>query len=897
MRAAMTGPGRMGRAGSPPLRNLSQGAASPEPRFARSKFSAPRLVSRLVPRSRLFDELDQGVGRRLTIVVGAAGAGKTTLLANWLSARPDVPSAWLSCDTGDTDPVRFYNALIQSMRHGFGDPSIGENARELLSLEGEASFDVVGALADDLESLAGARVIVIDDFHVLGPESAGFGHFIESRPSSLQVVVATRSDPPLRLPRLRMREELVEVRDTDLAFSATEAKGLFSAFGLELPDDDIEAVRRRTEGWSAGLQMAALSIQASPDPVASVQPAEIDSNTVAGYFLDEVLYRQPQAVVDFMLASSVLDELSPAACTAVVGHEAAAILDHLSNAHLFVTVVDEATGTFRYHHLIREVLQAELHRRDPTLEARLHEAAAQYFLDAGHAGAGARHLLAAGDSGAAFALLSDRVVRDVLTHPTLGSALDLDELRPELFADVPEVLVPLAAELLWRGSFERGARAVALARQCAIDPTRDAGLAVRFALVNTLYSTFVGEFDVALESRAWSRSFEPTATGVDDWIVSLDALAMYCQTYVGGFDEARRLAEALVAGGSSVPLVDLLCPGVISQAAFLEGKLDEAAVLAATTLHAARRLRFERHYFAFHALRTTGQLALERRDLQAAIEPVEVALGMVSRARPAFNFLAQLDRARIWAAAGHREAALASLPAARAALQSRRSLLLAEADELEARLRFSLGDPLRARRIAERLPPARRAVVYAIMALAAGDSTGAEHALRSSAGARSTVRTDVELQLIRANIALVARRPEATRLVRTTLDAAQRDGFVHTVLDTAPMLVEDVISRPQWYPDAGNLGPLLAAYHDSHDGEATTGGRPRRTAVVEPLTKMEIRVLTRLADHLSYRDIASDLYVSVNTVKTHIGHIYYKLGVGSRSSAISRAATLGLLGR
>ena len=845
----------------------------------------------------MFEELDQGAGRRLTIVVGAAGAGKTTLLANWLSVRPDVPSAWLSCDTGDTDPVRFYSALIHAMRYGFDDPSIGENSRELLSLEGEASIDAVGALADDLESLAGARVIVIDDFHLVGAESARFGHFLESRPLSLQVVVATRSDPPLRLHRLRMREELVEVRDTDLAFSANETKGLFSAFGLELPADDIEAVHRRTEGWSAGLQMAALSIQTSPDPVTSVRRAEVDSNTVAGYFLEEVLYRQPQAVVDFMLASSVLDELSPAACTAVMGHGAAAILDHLSNAHLFVTVVDEVTSTFRYHHLIREVLQAELHRRNPTLEASLHEAAARYLLDAGHAGAAARHLLAAGDPSKAFDLLSDRVVRDVLTHPTLGSALDLDELRPELFAGVPEILVPLAAELLWRGSFERGARAVALARQCAIDPTRDSPLAVRFALVNTLYCTFVGEFDQALESRAWSRTFETTVTGVDDWIISLDALAMYCHTYVGDFSEARQLAKALVDRGGSVPLTDLLCPGVISQAAFLEGKLDEAAALAETTLQAAGRLRFERHYFAFHALRTTGQLALERRDLQAAIKSVEVALGMVSNARPAFNFLAQVDRARIWAAGGQREEALASLPAARSALQSRQSVLLAEADELEARLRLSLSDPLGARRAAERLPFPRRAVVDAIIALAEDDVTTAEDALRSLAGARSTVRSDVEAQLLHANIALVARRPEATRLVRTTLDTAQRHGFVQTVLDTAPLLIEDVISRPHLYPEPANLGPLLSAYHDAHDVQAMAGARPRQTGVVEPLTEMEIRVLARLADHLSYRDIASDLYLSINTVKTHLKHIYFKLGVSSRSSAISRAATLGLLGR
>src|SRR4029079_13588580 len=183
------------------------------------------------------------------------------------------------------------------------------------------------------------------DFHLLGPESASFGHFLESRPLSLHVVVATRTDPPLRLHRLRIREELVEVRDTDLAFSSTETESLFSAFGLELPADDIEAVHHRTEGWSAGLQMAALSIQSSPDPLTSVRRAEVDSTTVAGYFLEEVLYRQPQPVVDFMLASSVLDELSVAACTAVIGPGAAAILDHLSNSHLFVTAVDEGTNT------------------------------------------------------------------------------------------------------------------------------------------------------------------------------------------------------------------------------------------------------------------------------------------------------------------------------------------------------------------------------------------------------------------------------------------------------------------------------------------------------------------------------------------------------------------------
>jgi ATP/maltotriose-dependent transcriptional regulator MalT len=287
--------------------------------------------------------------------------------------------------------------------------------------------------------------------------------------------------------------------------------------------------------------------------------------------------------------------------------------------------------------LIREVLRTELHARDQARERRLHEAVARYLMEAGQTGAAARHLLAAGQQAAAFSLLSEGVVRDVLTNPTVGSALDLDEIRPDVFAGAPEFLLPLAAELLWRGAFERGSRAVALARKCHIDPGRQPELAVRLALVNMLHSTFTGQFDEALAHREWARPFEAEADGVSDWIVTLDTLAMYCHTYVGQFSEARQIAEALTAAQVSAPLTELLCPGVISQAAFIEGDLQEAGTLAESTLAAAGRLHFDRHYFNFHAIRTTALLALERRELAAAAEPVERALAIVGGARPAFN--------------------------------------------------------------------------------------------------------------------------------------------------------------------------------------------------------------------------------------------------------------------
>src|SRR6185437_12316544 len=385
----------------------------------------------------------------------------------------------------------------------------------------------------------------------------------------------------------------------------------------------------------------------SPDHSAAAGRVQLHRRTVADYFLEEVLSHQPAEVAEFMLATSVLDELSVAACTALRGPGAAKMLELLYGAHMFVAIVDEETRTYRYHQLIKEVLQTELRARDPGRERRMH-------------GAAARHLLAAGEQAAAFSLLSEGVVRDVLTNPTIGSSFDLDEIRPEAFAGAPEFLLPLAAELLWRGAFERGSRAVELSRKCRIDPGRRPELAVRLALVNMLHSTFIGEFDEAVAHRERARPFDAKAEGVGDWVVTLDTLAMYCYTYVGRFGEARQLADALVAAQVSDPLSEVLCPGVISQAAFIEGALEEAGALAASTLTAARRSRFDRHYFAFHALRTTALLALERHDLAAAAEPVERALEIVSGARPAFNHLAQLDRARIWAAGGNYDDALAS---------------------------------------------------------------------------------------------------------------------------------------------------------------------------------------------------------------------------------------------
>ncbi len=632
-----------------PNRHLGAAPSVRTPRFPSSKFSAPRATSHLVSRSRLHEQLDRGGQHRLTLVVGPAGAGKTVLLADWLSSRPGRRAGWLGCDEADGDPFRFFAGLIEALRRASGDPGLGEDARQLLELDGAVSVDVVAALTDDLEGPVGPDALVIDDFHLTGAAGAeALALLVEHLPPSLQLVLATRVDPQLRLHRMRSYGQLVELRDRDLSFSPEETKRFLASFDVELDERDVDLVHDRSEGWAAGLQMAAISIAGSPDPVKAARRVELHRHTVAGYFLDEVLYRQPPEVVDFMLATSILNELSVDATTALCGYGSGDLLEHLYRSHLFVAVVDERARTFRYHHLVRDVLRAELHTRDPAREHSLHASVARHLADTREVGSAARHMLAAGDAAGAFELLSDRVLWDFSANPRRGSPLDLDELEPEIFAGRPEFLVPLALELLLRGAFERGSRAVALAQQVDVDPATQPELAVKLAAASSMYHFCVGELTDALAIADRGRALYVEADGaLGDWLAGLDGLAMYCHTFLGTFGSARRLSKVVSVGPWARPADhDVHCPSVISQVALAEGRLHEAQVLAENALTSAHRLGFEGHYFTFCAMRTMALLAWERRDLATASELVERALAIVSHGRPLFAYLAQLDRAQ-----------------------------------------------------------------------------------------------------------------------------------------------------------------------------------------------------------------------------------------------------------
>jgi LuxR family transcriptional regulator, maltose regulon positive regulatory protein len=873
----------------------SVGLGARHPRFPSSKFSPPAAMSHLVHRRRLLERLDQGENHRLTLVVGSAGAGKTTLLVDWLSDRPPRTAAWVNCDEADADPVRFFAAVIESLRLGSGLAHLGDDALQLLQLDGVVSADVVASLAADLEEPDGPCSLVIDDYHLTDGESDGaLSLLLDYRPTSLQLVVATRIDPSLRLARMRANEELIELRDRDLSFSEAETQVFLNRFHVQLDERQLTLVHQRSEGWAAGLQMAAITIHSSPDPTKAVDRVDLHHNTVAGYFLDEVLSRQAPDLADFMLATSVLDELSDATCTALCGPGSPELLEQLYRSHLFVTMVDQRARTYRYHQLVKEVLRAELHARDPARERALNVAVARHLADTGQVAPAVRHLLAAGHAAAATQLLDQGVLRDFSTNPRHGSPLDLDDFNPDRFAGNPEFLVPLATELLLRGAFERGSRALLLAQQAHVDRERQPDLALKLALVQALHSFFVGRLDEALAQVEGARNLAIANDGLAEWLLGLDLMRIYCYTFLGQFPAARQVAKTVgLAPGLSESDTEVLLPSVLSQAALWEGQLGEAGTLAAQALASAARLGFDRHFYTFFAIRTAALLAHERRDLASATRLSERALDLVGvGGRPIFDYLAQLDRARLWATRGELDEALASLPQARGALQSDQPALLWLADDFEARCRLRLGDLKGAEAAAAHLPEARRRLISAMVALEAGDPRRAQDCLRDAPASGATPRSDLELRLLRASAAVMLASPRAHEMVSETLTLIEHSGFVQTVLNTAPQFADHLVESGSSYPRGSALSVLIAARLE--DRKRSVNGH-RTNGLPEPLTEAEIRVLEKLSGRLTYLEMASELHLSLNTIKTHLRHTYMKLGVTSRAAAVKRATALGLI--
>jgi LuxR family maltose regulon positive regulatory protein len=873
---------------------VAEHASSQGPRFAPAKFRPATLPATLVARPVLYDRLTAGAGQRLTLTVGPAGAGKSVLLSSWAGTRSAGVTSWLSCDEADADPVRFWSGFTEAARSVA--PGFGADAADLLAMDGVMSADVTASIADDAARLPEGSAIIVDDFHYAAAAVSGdMTDLVERWPAeTAQLVLAGRSDPPLRLHRLRMAGELCELRDRDLYFSLAESRNLLAHFGVEIADADLVLLHQRSEGWAAALLMAALSLRGTTDPARAARALDIRSHTIAEYFIAEVFQRQPPEVARFMLDTSVLEELTADACAAVTGRQdAAALLRSLDAASLFLVAFDDEQASFRYHHLVRQVLRAELRTRDRARAQALHLRAAEWFESAGDTRRAARHFLAARQAGRALALLQDQVVTDYLANPELPAPLDLSMLDPSVLAEAPDRLLALASDLLVSGDAVRGGEYLDLLERARPPIPPESGLAARLAAMQSLRYPRTGPAAQARAEGLAARAIQERTRLADDWVAAVPMILTHVHTWLEDFPAVEREAAAALAMPElSEPVKLVHVRGVRALAWFEAGYLADAADAASAADAEAQRRGFGQHFFAIEHLRALAGLALERRDLGTAGQLTEQVLSIAERGRPVFEFLALLDRAGIWAARGQVRDALAAVEAARRILAGTGSVLLARADELEALLRLSLGDMHSPVELAGGLPAARRGLLLARIALAAGDHHAAQEYLQSPSLGDLTPRRALVRQILLAAAAIVRGDPMAGGVVGGALEAARHGGFLNTVVTTAPEVASYLVEHStQGRPDPF-MEQLVSAALQVRAAQPDAS-RSRRV-LIEPLTAAETRIL-KLLPTSTYLQIAATLYISRNTVKTHLRSIYQKLGVTSRSEAIERAVELRLL--
>ena len=742
-------------------------SASQSRRFARAKFRPTTLPATLVARSVLQERLTAGAAKRLTVVIGSAGSGKSVLLSSWAAARPAGTTSWLSCDEADADPVRFWTGFIEAPRAVA--PGFGADAADLLAMDSVMSADVTASLANDAAELPAGSVILVDDFHYAAPAvSRDMTDLVERWPAeTVQLVLASRSDPALRLHRLRISGELCELRDRDLYFSLNESRDLLANFGVEIAAADLALLLERSEGWAAALQMAALSLRGAADPARAARAVDVGSHTIAEYFISEVLEQQPPEIAQFMLDTSVLGELTAGACAAVTGRQdTTALLHRIDAAHLFLVALDDERTSFRYHHLARQLLGAELHARDPDREQALQARAAEWFESTGDTRRAARHFVAAGQADRALALLQDRVVASYLHDRAPPMALDLSMVDLSLLADAPDRLLALAADLLVSGDVARGGECLDLLERTRPPIPRQSRLAARFAVMRSLRYALAGQAEEAVAEGIAARAIQQRTHRGDDWNTAIPLVLMRAHTWLEDFEAVEHEAAAAVAmPGLAEPVRLVLVPGARALAWFEAGYLAEAADAAAAAEADASRLGCSQTFFAIDYWLALAGAALERRDLDTAEQHTEQALSISERGRPSFEFLALLDRAEIWASRGQIRDALATVKAARGVLAGTKSVLLARADELEALLRLLLGDLRCPAELASRLPTARRELLLARIAVAAGDHHAAQEHLQAPSLDDLTPRRALVRQILVAGAAIERSDPMTASIV------------------------------------------------------------------------------------------------------------------------------------
>jgi LuxR family maltose regulon positive regulatory protein len=878
-----------------------------------SKLHVPRRRRGLVPRARLGQRLDRDALPAVVLVSAPAGFGKTTLLAEWLDAIETTEStAWLSLDRRDSDPAVFWAYVIAAVRKVA--PDVGADALSTLQSTPTALEPVVTSLLNDLGTLAEDVVLVLDDYHLVESldvqESMLF--LVEHLPDQLHLVVGSRADPPWPLAGLRARGELLEVRASDLRFTPQEAAAyLNDAMALDLTPADVDALEARTEGWIAALQLAALSLRGREDPSVFIAEFAGDDRFVVDYLVDEVLDRQTDDVRTFLLETSILNRLTAPLCGAVTGRgDAKTTLEALERSNLFLVPLDDRRQWYRYHHLFGEVLRARLADEAPERVVALHRRACAWFEADGDWSEAIRHAMAGGDFTKAAALVE-------LAIPDLGKARQdatmralLDALPSDVFANRPVLTLGLVGAHMVTGDIAGVEELLDdVERWIGPDPPPDgmvvhdhAGfrrLPVQAAMYRAALTLLHGDLagTVAHGERAarlsdaddhFGQGAAAALIGLAHWADGdLEAAERQYAAAIASFERIEFFADVL---GCSLGLADIR----VAQGRLGAARRALTAGLDLGTANGPLRGTADMHV-------GLGELHLERNELDAAAEHLQASLELGDRlALRQHAYRWRVLEARLRAVRGDHAGALALLAEAERRYDTDYSPKARPVTATTARIRLAAGDVAAAEQWAvdsglrvDDEPSYLRDyehLTFARLLLATAGPTDAVGLLRrlvaaAEAGHREGNAIEALALLALAHDA-AGDTPQALAVLEEALNRAAIEGFVRVFLDAgAPMkaLLKAAVRH-------GRAADLAAAVLAADVAPSS----PPPQGLVDTLSSRELDVLRLLRSDLSGPEIAAELVVSINTVRTHTKNIFMKLGVNSRRAALRRADELGL---
>jgi LuxR family transcriptional regulator, maltose regulon positive regulatory protein len=912
----------------------------------KTKLHIPAGRPTLVDRPRLLARLDEGLTRELTVISAPAGFGKTTLLGAWATNRhSQLHIAWLALDDGDNDPVRFLTYLCAAL--ATVEVQITE-AGLMTWLAGRRPpiEPVLSALISEIAAETNNLVLILDDYHLIraAPVHRAVTFLLDHLPPNLRLVIAARADPPLPLARLRARDQLVELRQDDLRFTPEEAATFLGrAVEAKLSPGEVADLAERTEGWAAGLQMAAGSLQGRTDVAAFIQAFAGTNRHVMDYLTDEILLRQPAELQDFLLRTSILARLTGPLCDAVLERESTsadrvtetgthtpptassqAMLEYLERSNLFITPLDERREWYRYHQMFVDLLQYRLRQAHPDMVPALHRRASGWLEQNGLVAEAVGHALAAKDWQHAADLVEREVPlgwkRGELT--TLGNWLDA--LPEETIYARPRLCIYAAARLVQAG------RSVSPAEQL-----------IEQAAAGDAAGHFRGEIEALRGALALFKDEVPSAVQHsqaalrllpdDNPVRGLAVRALsILYTIQADLPAAVRVSEdalraSRTAGDHLGAAISLRRLGSLC---VRQGQLHNAKAAYDRSVETSSDANGRPWPAAGPAIIHLAELSLEWNDLEATARYLAQGMHLVGQLAPNWNLGGFLALARLRQAQSDKTGAWEVMEDARRLAEETETELDDRLVEVwKARLALAQGNLELAQHWAAESGPVSPAAVGRL----APDVERAlapymVHETQQTTWARIYLaqgRTDQACELLVPLLAQAERGGCTGRMIETlallalarqaqgepqaalaqlerTLALGEPEGYVRTFVDEGgPM--QALLSTRKVRGDvrlAAYRDRLLAAFAGRLPAatQPPAGGNPT-SPLIKPLSKRELEVLRLIAEGLRNREIAQQLFLSIYTVKFHIYNLFGKLGVSSRTQALARAHELGLLPR